>query len=189
MNKNFGIETRYNTLKMHKENYDNDLKIFLESHDDNREIDFLEIDLFSHKEILDRWLTGLPNCIKSDESLINQRRISSQRRIIEFTENRIVEIENELKTTTYKNSILENSLNWQGTPLQFTELTKALIQSNLISPELSENERFKRMRQLFNINEFNEGDKLKDIRRRTNTPTPLLNILETSLNNWIKNKD
>lgn len=82
-----------------------------------------------------------------------------------------------------------NTLHWQGTPLQFTELTKALIQSNLISPELFENERFKRMREFFNVDTFDEGDKLKDIKKRSNTTTPLLNILETSLNNWIKNKD
>jgi hypothetical protein len=83
----------------------------------------------------------------------------------------------------------DNTLHWQGTPLQFTELTKALIQSNLISPELFEKERFKRMREFFNLNTFDEGDKLKDIKKRSNTTTPLLNILETSLNNWIKNKD
>ncbi len=83
----------------------------------------------------------------------------------------------------------DNTLHWQGTPLQFTELTKALIQSNLISPELFENERFKRMREFFNVDTFDEGDKLKDIKKRSNTTTPLLNILETSLNNWIKNKD
>jgi hypothetical protein len=90
----------------------------------------------------------------------------------------IESIETELKT-----------LNWQGSELQFSELTKALIQSNLISPELHENERFRRMKRFFNMNDFDEGDKLKDIRKRTNTTTPLLNTLETSLNNWIKKKD
>jgi hypothetical protein len=82
-----------------------------------------------------------------------------------------------------------NSLKWQGTPLQFAELTKALKQSNLISPEISQKDFFKIMKQIFNVDEFDEGDKLKEIRKRTNTTTPLLNILETSLNNWIKNKD
>jgi hypothetical protein len=82
-----------------------------------------------------------------------------------------------------------NSLNWQGTPLQFTELTKALFETNLVSPEMNQNEFFKRMKLFFNVNEFNESDKLKDIRKRTNTTTPLLNILETSINNWIKSKD
>jgi len=83
----------------------------------------------------------------------------------------------------------ENSLKWQGTNLQFAELTKALIETKLISPELTQKEFFKRMKQFFNIDELNESDKLKEIRERTNTTTPLLNILETSLNNWIKKKD
>lgn len=84
---------------------------------------------------------------------------------------------------------LENSLTWQGTPLEFTELVKALFESNKLNPELKQNEIFKRLKHFFNIDDFNENDKLKDIRRRTNTTTPLINILETSLNNWIKNKD
>jgi hypothetical protein len=82
-----------------------------------------------------------------------------------------------------------NSLNWQGTPLQFTELTKALFETKLVSPEMNQKEFFKRMKLFFNIDDFKEREKLKDIRIRTNTTTPLLNILETSLNNWIKNKD
>lgn len=91
--------------------------------------------------------------------------------------------------TDQKQTKETHSLNWQGTPLQFTELTKALKQSNLISPEISQKDFFKIMKQIFNVDEFDEGDKLKEIRKRTNTTTPLLNILETSLNNWIKNKD
>lgn len=82
-----------------------------------------------------------------------------------------------------------NSLNWKGTQLQFTELTKALIETELVSPELTQKDFFNRMKLFFNIAEFNENDKLKDIRKRTNTTTPLINILETSLNNWIKSKD
>lgn len=83
----------------------------------------------------------------------------------------------------------ENSLNWQGTTLEFTELVKALFESNKLNPELKQIEIFKRLKQFFNIDEFNENDKLKDIRKRTNTTTPLINVLETSLNNWIKSKD
>ena len=39
------------------------------------------------------------------------------------------------------------------------------------------------------VENFNEADKLKEIRKRTKDKTPLLNILETSLNNWIHRKD
>jgi hypothetical protein len=84
---------------------------------------------------------------------------------------------------------LENSLNWQGTNLEFTELVKALFESKKLNPELKQIEIFKRLKQFFNIDEFNENDKLKDVRKRTSTTTPFINILETSLNNWIKKKD
>lgn len=80
--------------------------------------------------------------------------------------------------------LVDNTLNWQGTELQFTELTKALFETKLISPHLLQNEFFKRMKLFFNVKEFNENDKIKDIINRSNTPTPLLNILETSLNNY-----
>jgi hypothetical protein len=107
----------------------------------------------------------------------------------DFLNDKKAQLTTQLQQSETKQTKEINSLKWQGTPLQFTELTKALIQSNLISPELFENERFKRMREFFNVDTFDEGDKLKEIRKRTNTTTPLLNILETSLNNWIKNKD
>jgi hypothetical protein len=111
-----------------------------------------------------------------------------------FTYSKIISFLNEKKEqlTTQPHQIKAeqiNSLKWQGTNLQFAELTKALIETKLISPELTQKEFFKRMKQFFNIDEFNESDKLKEIRERTNTTTPLLNILETSLNNWIKKKD
>jgi hypothetical protein len=65
-----------------------------------------------------------------------------------------------------------NSLNWQGTTLEFAELVKALYESNKLNPELKQIEIFKRLKHLFNIDDFNENDKLKDIRRRTNTTPP-----------------
>lgn len=83
----------------------------------------------------------------------------------------------------------QEKLAWHGTPLEFTELVKSLLLTNKISPELSQKEIFNRLKAFFNIESFNENDKLKDIRKRTNTPTPFINTLETSLNNWIKSKD
>lgn len=80
-------------------------------------------------------------------------------------------------------------LNWNGTELQLTELTKALIQSNLINKELTQKDIFKRLKMFFQIDDFNENDKLKDIRKRTKDKTRLINILETSLTTWITNKD
>jgi hypothetical protein len=84
---------------------------------------------------------------------------------------------------------IKNTLNWQGTQLEFTELIKALLLSNKISPELSQKEVFNRLKEFFNVDAFNENDKIRDIRNRTNTPTPFINTLETSLDNWIKSKD
>mgnify|MGYP003664329373 CR=1 FL=1 len=81
------------------------------------------------------------------------------------------------------------SLKWQGTELQLTELAKALKESNLLNPELSQKAIFERFKEFMQVENFNEADKLKEIRKRTKDKTPLLNILETSLNNWIHRKD
>jgi ATP-dependent Clp protease ATP-binding subunit ClpA len=70
-----------------------------------------------------------------------------------------------------------------------TELAKALKESNLLNPELSQKAIFERFKEFMQVENFNEADKLKEIRKRTKDKTPLLNILETSLNNWIHRKD
>lgn len=77
-----------------------------------------------------------------------------------------------------------NTLNWQGTDLEFTELFKSLIESNKLNPELTQKEIFNRLRKNFNIQDFDETDKIREITNRINTPTPFLNILETALNNY-----
>jgi hypothetical protein len=189
MNKNFPLETRHNTLKMYRENYENDLKAYLESYEDNTKIDFLEIDLISHKGFLKYLLTKTPVTNDIDEGSLNQRKINSQKRIIDFINNKIA-IENKNFTEPDSMSKVKHStLNWQGTPLEFAELTKALIQSNKLNEELTQTEIFNRLKLFFNVEDFKENDKLKDIRKRTNTLTPFINVLETSLTNWIKNKD
>ncbi|WP_411377425.1 RteC domain-containing protein [Flavobacterium psychrophilum] len=110
--------------------------------------------------------------------------IKSFSKILEFIQNQILETEQ----APIQLQPLQK-LNWQGTTLEFTELFKSLILSNKLNPELTQTEIFSRLKNLFNINDFKETDKLRDIRKRTNTPTPFLNILETSLNNWIEEKD
>jgi hypothetical protein len=105
---------------------------------------------------------------------------------------KIEEIEsiNDNFSTETNNSIKDmKRLNWQGTELQLTELTKALKESNLLNPELSQKAIFERLKDFMQVGNFNEADKLKEIRKRTKDKTPLLNILETSLNNWIIKKD
>ena len=82
-----------------------------------------------------------------------------------------------------------SKLNWAGTELELSELIKALIQAKKISPELTQTEIFKRFKDLLNVSNFDESDKLKDIRKRTNTLTPFINTLEITLSNWIKAKD
>lgn len=180
MNKNFSIETRYNTLKMHKENYDKDLKIFLDSHSDNLEIDFLEIDLFSHKAMLEVYLTKSPDGLKMNEKEINQRRINSQRRIIEFTENRIAEIENELQVN-------ENSLNWKGTPTEFIELSKALFINGSITGKGNQEDNINQLANLLNFKVNNPYKILNDIKstRSNGSETLFLNKLKTTFFNYI----
>ncbi len=109
-------------------------------------------------------------------------------RILEFIEKQIFEtVQKPEQLNNFQN--ITTKLDWQGTALEFTELFKSLILSNKLNPELSQTEIFNRLKFFFNINDFKETDKLRDIRKRINTPTPFLNILETSLNNWIKEKD
>ena len=80
-------------------------------------------------------------------------------------------------------------LSWNGTNLQLTELIKSLIESNLLNHELSQKEVFKRFTDFLQVDEFDENDKIRDIRKRTHTKTPLLNLLEKSINSYITNKD
>ncbi len=77
-----------------------------------------------------------------------------------------------------------NTLNWQGTDLEFTELFKSIIESNKLNPELTQKEIFNRLRRNFNLQDFDETDKIREITNRINSPTPFLNILETALNNY-----
>ena len=101
------------------------------------------------------------------------------------------QLQNELlNENMLKNNQLQISkLSWEGSILEFTEVIKSLILTKKISTELNQKEIFRRLRDCFNIDDFNENDKLRDIRNRTNTTTPFINKLEISLNNWIKAKD
>lgn len=112
----------------------------------------------------------------------------SPKRISDFLHDKkeILKLETETPPTE---TAPENSLNWQGSELQFSELTKALFETKLVSHGITQKEFFKKMKLLFNVKEFDEKEKLKGIRARSKDLTPFLNILETSLNNWIKNKD
>jgi hypothetical protein len=93
------------------------------------------------------------------------------------------------QTTIDNKQVSTTTLTWEGSELEFTELIKSLILTKKISTELSQKETFNRFRDCFNMANFNENDKLRDIRNRTNTTTPFIHKLEISLNNWIKVKD
>jgi RteC protein len=85
--------------------------------------------------------------------------------------------------------IFYETVKWEGTSLELSELVKSLIQSKILNTNLSQKEIFNRVRKMFEMDDFNENEKLRDIRNRINTKTPLLFKLENSLNNWIKSKD
>lgn len=82
-----------------------------------------------------------------------------------------------------------NTINWQGTTLEFSEFTKALIESSFIGKVKNEKEVFEKMKQFFNVENFDKSDKLKQVRQRTKDLTPAINTLETALINWIRRKD
>lgn len=109
-------------------------------------------------------------------------------KIIEF----LINLQNEKANITIMSNIPPEptpTLNWTGTELELSELIKALIEAKKFSTELTQTEIFQRFRYFFNVKNFDEKDKLKDIRKRTNTLSIFINKLEISLNNWIKAKD
>lgn len=103
----------------------------------------------------------------------------------EFYKIKLDNIQRDTKQSQENRKVLE----WKGTTLEFSELVKALQESKLISPELKQYELFELMKNAFNVEDFKESDKLKEIRNRTKTLTPLINTLEINLTNWIKKKD
>lgn len=111
-------------------------------------------------------------------------------KIIQFLETRKQELElNNTTTSTPTLTRNENTLRWQGTTLEFAEFTKALIESGFIGKVKSEKEVFEKMKQFFDVDDFDKSDKLKQVRNRTKELTPAINTLEASLTNWIKRKD
>jgi len=201
-----GVYFPFCKFKIYKKTYEERLNKFLEIHEDAEEIDFIE-------DQLEAFL--IP--VGSGEPF--RYLDLKQTKNLSFTRKRTVDfIVQQAKTTGYNiivsgdesdgalsyakekikniahSSLLETNnniqlLNWKGTELQFTELIKALKESNLISPEENQNTIFKRFRAFLQVDEFTESDKLKDIRKRTIIKTPFINLLETSLLNWIHKKD
>jgi hypothetical protein len=162
-------------FNVYKNTYDERLNSFLIEFPDAGELDFCEYELEKKVNYISPHLLNLKIgfSINKRNEFLNEKKI-------------------QLTTQTQQKQTLphtENSLKWQGTNLEFTELVKALFEANKLNPDLTQTEIYKRLKLFFNIDEFNENDKLKDIRKRTNTKTPLLHVLETSLNNWITKKD
>lgn len=94
-----------------------------------------------------------------------------------------LKVENDNQTSS------DNKLHWKGTTLQFAELAKALAESKLLSPELTDKQLFHKLADCFNVPHFDKSGKLKEIRSRSKDLTPLINLLERALTNWIKRKD
>jgi hypothetical protein len=110
-------------------------------------------------------------------------------KIIVFLESKLSYLETEKPPTERATANSLNSLNWQGSTLEFSEFSKALIESGLIGKVTNEKEVFEKMKDFFNVEDFDKSDKLKQVRNRTKTLTPVIQVLETALTNWIKRKD
>jgi hypothetical protein len=110
-------------------------------------------------------------------------------KIIVFLESKLSYLETEKPPTERATAKSLNSLNWQGSTLEFSEFSKALIESGLIGKVTNEKEVFEKMKDFFNVEDFDKSDKLKQVRNRTKTLTPVIQVLETALTNWIKRKD
>lgn len=122
--------------------------------------------------------------VRRDENIITDENVDNYKGETFYFERFRTKLSEET-TVQFENKTLK----WQGTELQLTELTKSLKESNLLNPELSQKVIFERFKEFMQVEKYNVADKLKEIRKRTKDKTPLLNILETSLNNWIIKKD
>ena len=82
-----------------------------------------------------------------------------------------------------------NTLDWYGSQLEFTELVQALYLSKKIGIGQDRKIVFEKLRNFFNIDSFNEADKIRDIKDRTKDNAKFINQLETSINSWSESKD
>lgn len=122
--------------------------------------------------------------VTNDTKIKYDNAFKSFSKILEFIQNQILEAE---KVPIQLQPL--QKLNWQGTTLEFSEFTKALIESGFIGKIKNEKVVFDKMKQFFNVDEFDKSDKLKQVRQRTKELTPVINVLEVALTNWIKRKD
>ncbi|MDA9025510.1 RteC domain-containing protein [Flavobacteriaceae bacterium] len=204
-----GVYFRFCKFKVYEKTYKERLSKFLEIHEDAEEIDFIEdqLEAFLIPIGSDEPFKYLDLTQKKDLNYTKNKTVSflvQKAKIADY--NIIVSVDESDEALSYEKEKIKNMsesslsesniainniepLKWKGTELELTELSKALIELGLISPDLTQKEIFKRLRAFLQVDDFNENDKLKDIRKRTNTKTPLLNKLETSLNNWIHKKD
>ncbi|SHF89677.1 RteC protein [Flavobacterium fluvii] len=204
------IKFTWGTSKDYIENYQKKLEEHIAEYEDNCELTFIDEQLwyYSHtmrafeynfydnshlteNEKKDRIVMTelLEGGLTDNQELDWEKTGISTLKIIQFLENRKQELESDPTTSTNEPQQNENTLQWQGSTLEFAEFTKALIESGFIGKVKNEKEVFERMKQFFNVDDFDKSDKLKQVRKRTKEPTPVINTLETSLMNWIKRED
>jgi len=201
-----GVYFPFCKFEIYKKTYEERLNKFLEIHEDAEEIDFIEDQLeaflipvgsgepFRYLDL--KQTKNLSFTRKRTVDFIVQQAKTTGYNIIvsgDESDGALSYVKEKIKNIAHSSLLETNNniqlLNWKGTELQFTELIKALKESNLISPEENQNTIFKRFRAFLQVDEFTESDKLKDIRKRTIIKTPFINLLETSLLNWIHKKD
>ena len=204
-----GIYFPFCKFKVYEKTYKERLSKFQEIYEDSEEIDFIKKELevflkpigseepFKYSDIKQK--TDLIFTRKRTvDFLVQKAKITGYNIIVTGDESDgALSYENEKIKNMSESPLSESNiainniepLKWEGSKLELTELSKALIELELISPNLTQKEIFKRLRAFLQVDDFNENEKLKDIRKRTNTKTPLLNKLETSLNNWIHKED
>jgi hypothetical protein len=201
-----GVYFPFCKFKIYKKTYEERLNKFLEIHEDAEEIDFIEDQLeaflipvgsgepFRYLDLKQTKNLSFTRK-RTVDFLVQQAKTTGYNIIVSGDESdgALSYVKEKIKNIAHSSLLETNNniqlLNWKGTELQFTELIKALKESNLISPEENQNTIFKRFRAFLQVDEFTESDKLKDIRKRTIIKTPFINLLETSLLNWIHKKD
>lgn len=201
----------WGTSKDFIDNYKKNLEEHTSEYEDHCELTFIDAQLWYHRQTMKAFeynfydnshligedkeyrieITELfKNGLTEDQELDWEKIGVTTYKIIQFLKSRKLELETDNSTTsTTTLTRSENTMRWQGSTLEFAEFTKALIESGFIGKVKNEKEVFEKMKQFFNVDDFDKSDKLKQVRKRTKELTPVISTLEISLMNWIKRED
>jgi hypothetical protein len=180
------------TFKQYTTNiYPTELKLFIERHEDNDELLFIDLQLDFIEADID-YIESREPLVNSDDLQVycdmcetQEDFVRSLKKIKIFLKEQKQELEGKLKTEKpSKSQKAENSLNWNGTQTEFIELIKALIENGNIKG--TQTEIISKLSNVFNIEIKHPNKLITDIKIRNNgSETLFLDKLQKSLFDYI----